>query len=46
MKTINEPFTDKEHKLLKKAKKDNNWHDFILDCAKKQIEEDISSDLK
>ena len=30
MKTINETFTDAEHKLLLKKKDGFSWHDFIL----------------
>lgn len=30
MKTINETFTDKEHKKLYNFKEKLNWHDFII----------------
>jgi len=30
MKTINETFTDEEHKSLVKLKKRLSWHDFIM----------------
>lgn len=30
MKTINETFTDNEHKILKDLKKKLSWHDFIM----------------
>ena len=30
MKTINETFTDEEHKSLSKLKNGLSWHDFIL----------------
>jgi len=30
MKTINETFTDEEHKSLVKFKQKLSWHDFIL----------------
>jgi predicted CopG family antitoxin len=30
MKTINETFTDEEHKSLSKLKDKLSWHDFIL----------------
>jgi hypothetical protein len=36
MKTINESFSDEEWEIIRKLKKDNTWHDFILrkDCKK------------
>lgn len=34
MKTINEKFTDKEFKELKKSKGKLSWHDFILKLKK------------
>ena len=30
MKTINETFTDEEHKTLVKLKNGLSWHDFIM----------------
>ena len=30
MKTINETFTDDEHKKLKRFKNGLSWHDFII----------------
>ena len=30
MKTINETFEDKEHKMLSKQKGKLSWHDYIL----------------
>jgi len=30
MKRINETFTDEEFEALIKAKKEKNWHDFIM----------------
>jgi hypothetical protein len=34
MKRINETFTDEEFKLLQEAKKETNWHDFIMRLTK------------
>lgn len=42
MKTLNEPFTDKEFKKLQTAKhlsKEQNWHDFILTLIKVSAKE-------
>ena len=33
MKTLNEPFEDKEWKRLVKAKGELTWHDFIMQLA-------------
>ena len=34
MKTINVTFEDEEYETLLKAKKDANWHDFIMRLTK------------
>jgi hypothetical protein len=39
MKTINEKFTDEEHKILTKSKGKKNWHDFIMELAKETAKE-------
>ncbi len=36
MKTINETFTDEEHKELLEKKGDLSWHDFILKLLKEK----------
>lgn len=33
MKRINETFTEEEFEALLKAKKEKNWHDFIMSLA-------------
>ena len=35
MKRIAEVFTDEEFLKLKEAKQEKNWHDFIMELAKK-----------
>lgn len=34
MKTINETFTDEEHKELVEKKGDLSWHDFIMNLVR------------
>ncbi len=36
MKTINETFTDEEHKELLEKKGDSSWHDFIMKLVRKK----------
>ena len=33
MRTVNEIFTDQEHKMLKKKKGKRTWHDFIFESC-------------
>jgi predicted CopG family antitoxin len=35
MKTIHQTFTDEEFEKLQTAKGTKNWHDFIMELAKK-----------
>ncbi len=47
MKTINETFTDEEHKAMVKLKNGLSWHDFILSmftqCKTQSIKEKLSA---
>lgn len=36
VKTINVTFTDEEHDQLIKKKNGTNWHDYIIELAKKE----------
>ena len=46
MKTINETFTDEEHRSMNKLKNGMSWHDFILLLAGHAKESIKKGDLK
>ena len=40
MKTLNVMFAEENHKFLVQRKGSRNWHDFILEIAKKEEEKE------